>query len=172
MRGSFANTGPLRGVASHRMDRLRPPTSSCQNLVRAQAPKQGKTGTSPPLPPLFATRTKRPKPRLPRVFRASIKGWPRGFEPPTPGTTIQCSNQLSYGHHRYWLWRVRLPHRQSSIAKVRSQGNGRWDREPGTLPPVFGATQGGRAANQWVLPHRFENPLPLVARLCQKLNDP
>ena len=33
-------------------------------------------------------------------------------------------------------------------------------------------SQGGRAANQWVLPHRFENPLPLVARLCQKLNDP
>ena len=27
--------------------------------------------------------------------------------------------------------------------------------------------QGGRAANQWVLPHRFENSLPLVARLCQ-----
>ena len=22
----------------------------------------------------------------------------RGFEPPTPGTTIQCSNQLSYIH--------------------------------------------------------------------------
>ena len=22
------------------------------------------------------------------------------------------------------------------------------------------------------VPHRFENPLPLVARLCQKLNDP
>ena len=25
----------------------------------------------------------------------------RGFEPPTPGTTIQCSNQLSYIHHPY-----------------------------------------------------------------------
>ena len=33
-------------------------------------------------------------------------------------------------------------------------------------------SQGGRAANQRVLWHRFENPLPLVARLCQKLNDP
>jgi hypothetical protein len=22
-----------------------------------------------------------------------------GFEPTTPGTTIQCSNQLSYNHH-------------------------------------------------------------------------
>ncbi len=26
-------------------------------------------------------------------------GWVRGLEPPTPGTTIQCSNQLSYTHH-------------------------------------------------------------------------
>lgn len=27
------------------------------------------------------------------------QGWLRGFEPPTPGTTIRCSNQLSYNHH-------------------------------------------------------------------------
>ena len=26
-------------------------------------------------------------------------GWMTGFEPATPGTTIQCSNQLSYIHH-------------------------------------------------------------------------
>ena len=26
-------------------------------------------------------------------------GWKTGFEPATPGTTIQCSNQLSYNHH-------------------------------------------------------------------------
>ena len=32
-------------------------------------------------------------------------------------------------------------------------------------------TQGGRAANQTVLPHPVENPLPLVANLWQKLND-
>ena len=31
--------------------------------------------------------------------KAIEKGWLRGFEPPTPGTTIQCSNQLSYSHH-------------------------------------------------------------------------
>ncbi len=28
------------------------------------------------------------------------KGWVRGLEPPTSGTTIQCSNQLSYTHHK------------------------------------------------------------------------
>ena len=27
-------------------------------------------------------------------------GWVKGFEPSTPGTTIRCSNQLSYTHHR------------------------------------------------------------------------
>ena len=26
-------------------------------------------------------------------------GWVMGFEPTTPGTTIRCSNQLSYTHH-------------------------------------------------------------------------
>ncbi len=26
-------------------------------------------------------------------------GWVTGFEPATPGTTNQCSNQLSYTHH-------------------------------------------------------------------------
>ena len=26
-------------------------------------------------------------------------GWKMGFEPTTPGTTIQCSNRLSYIHH-------------------------------------------------------------------------
>ena len=28
-------------------------------------------------------------------------GWVMGFEPTTPGTTIRCSNQLSYTHHAY-----------------------------------------------------------------------
>ena len=31
-------------------------------------------------------------------------GWVMGFEPTTPGTTIRCSNQLSYTHH------IRLTH--------------------------------------------------------------
>ena len=30
---------------------------------------------------------------------ALIMGWVKGFEPSTPGTTIRCSNQLSYTHH-------------------------------------------------------------------------
>ena len=40
--------------------------------------------------------------------RAGIKshpslfvGWVKGLEPSTPGTTIRCSNQLSYTHHIY-----------------------------------------------------------------------
>ena len=28
-----------------------------------------------------------------------LNGWKMGFEPTTPGTTNQCSNQLSYIHH-------------------------------------------------------------------------
>ena len=30
----------------------------------------------------------------------SFVGWVKGLEPSTPGTTIRCSNQLSYTHHR------------------------------------------------------------------------
>ena len=31
--------------------------------------------------------------------QTALKGWKKGFEPSTPGTTIRCSNQLSYIHH-------------------------------------------------------------------------
>ena len=30
---------------------------------------------------------------------AYVMGWVKGLEPSTPGTTIRCSNQLSYTHH-------------------------------------------------------------------------
>ena len=30
---------------------------------------------------------------------SSFVGWVKGLEPSTPGTTIRCSNQLSYTHH-------------------------------------------------------------------------
>ena len=51
--------------------------------------------------------------RKPRTLvRGLLGGWLMGFEPTTPGTTIQCSNQLSYSHHepsmsRVWLGRER-----------------------------------------------------------------
>ena len=32
---------------------------------------------------------------------SSFVGWVKGLEPSTPGTTIRCSNQLSYTHHIY-----------------------------------------------------------------------
>ena len=35
-----------------------------------------------------------------RPFRpVFLMGWGKGLEPSTPGTTIRCSNQLSYTHH-------------------------------------------------------------------------
>ena len=38
-----------------------------------------------------------PEPKL-RPERLRM-GWVKGLEPSTPGTTIRCSNQLSYTHH-------------------------------------------------------------------------
>ena len=36
-------------------------------------------------------------------------GWVKGLEPSTPGTTIRCSNQLSYTHH---IFSRRLPRKE------------------------------------------------------------
>ena len=33
-------------------------------------------------------------------------GWVKGLEPSTPGTTIRCSNQLSYTHHISTTWKT------------------------------------------------------------------
>ena len=40
-----------------------------------------------------------PEPKL-RPLALLHMGWVKGFEPSTPGTTIRCSNQLSYTHHK------------------------------------------------------------------------
>ena len=34
-----------------------------------------------------------------------LLGWEMGLEPTTPGTTIRCSNQLSYTHHISTVWK-------------------------------------------------------------------
>ena len=39
-----------------------------------------------------------PKKKAPHLRAGLVGGWLMGFEPTTPGTTIQCSNQLSYSH--------------------------------------------------------------------------
>ena len=36
---------------------------------------------------------------VPTPKRRRHMGWVKGLEPSTPGTTIRCSNQLSYTHH-------------------------------------------------------------------------
>ena len=44
-------------------------------------------------------------------------GWVKGFEPSTPGTTIRCSNQLSYTHHIYHPSGIALTPRRGKMAR-------------------------------------------------------
>ena len=44
-------------------------------------------------------RTGKGRSRSSRPLRLIGLGWVKGLEPSTPGTTIRCSNQLSYTHH-------------------------------------------------------------------------
>ena len=58
---------------------------------------------------------------------ALFVGWVKGLEPSTPGTTIRCSNQLSYTHHISGI--------KGSLAAGRFGGNGTPEgiRTPGLL---------------------------------------
>ena len=48
-------------------------------------------------PCIHSEERRRPEQKL-RPSASSV-GWVKGLEPSTPGTTIRCSNQLSYTHH-------------------------------------------------------------------------
>ena len=52
-------------------------------------------------------------------------GWVKGLEPSTPGTTIRCSNQLSYTHH--------IQNRDGQPARLSDVGTPEGTRTPGLL---------------------------------------
>ena len=54
-------------------------------------------------------------------------GWVKGLEPSTPGTTIRCSNQLSYTHHISSVRKGCAAHRRGVF------GTPRGIRTPGLL---------------------------------------
>ena len=54
-------------------------------------------------------------------------GWVKGFEPSTPGTTIRCSNQLSYTHHISGITREASP--QAALGEM--------VRQKGFEPPAY-----------------------------------
>ena len=47
----------------------------------------------------FKSHTSNNKKSEAKASLCNIFGWKMGLEPTTPGTTIQCSNRLSYIHH-------------------------------------------------------------------------
>ena len=55
-------------------------------------------------------------------------GWVKGLEPSTPGTTIRCSNQLSYTHHISGITREASPQ-----AALGGNGTPEGIRTPGLL---------------------------------------
>ena len=58
---------------------------------------------------------------------ALFVGWVKGLEPSTPGTTIRCSNQLSYTHHISGITREASP--QAALGKM--------VRQKGFEPPAY-----------------------------------
>ena len=54
-------------------------------------------------------------------------GWVKGLEPSTPGTTIRCSNQLSYTHHISGITREASP--QAALGEM--------VRQKGFEPPAY-----------------------------------
>ena len=57
----------------------------------------------------------------------SCLGWEMGLEPTTPGTTIRCSNQLSYTHHISGITREASP--QAALGEM--------VRQKGFEPPAY-----------------------------------
>ena len=57
----------------------------------------------------------------------SFVGWEMGLEPTTPGTTIRCSNQLSYTHHISGITRETSP--QAALGEM--------VRQKGFEPPAY-----------------------------------
>ena len=55
-----------------------------------------------------------------------LVGWVKGLEPSTPGTTIRCSNQLSYTHHISSVRKGCAAHRRGVLA-----------RQEGFEPPAY-----------------------------------
>ena len=58
---------------------------------------------------------------------ALFVGWVKGLEPSTPGTTIRCSNQLSYTHHISGITRETSP--QAALGEM--------VRQKGFEPPAY-----------------------------------
>ena len=58
---------------------------------------------------------------------ALFVGWVKGLEPSTPGTTIRCSNQLSYTHHISGITREASP--QAALGEM--------VRQKGFEPPAY-----------------------------------
>ena len=62
-----------------------------------------------------------------KPYPSLFVGWVKGLEPSTPGTTIRCSNQLSYTHHISGITREASP--QAALGEM--------VRQKGFEPPAY-----------------------------------
>ena len=87
-------------------------------------------------------------------------GWVKGLEPSTLGTTIRCSNQLSYTHHIHVMTAI-------AVFVVRAEWQGRLDSnqrmsasKADALPLGDTPTRGAHAALQAAFPRIIEKETP------------